>query len=87
MKYAKLRNQEQGIAHLGLILVIIVIIAVGALVYWRFQSTDSSESTEATSSQSEDQEEASLNELDKGLADVEQNSEIATEQEDTSGEE
>lgn len=87
MKYAKLRNQEQGIAHLGLILVVIVIIAVGALVYWRFQSANDSDGANTTSSQSEDQEEAALNELDKGLADVEQNSEIATEQEDTSGEE
>jgi ligand-binding sensor protein len=38
-----IHSNQAGIAHFGLILVVIIFVAVGSLVYWRFQSADNSE--------------------------------------------
>ncbi len=44
MKSRVLSSNEQGIAHLGLILVVIVFVGVGSLVYWRFQGANKKDS-------------------------------------------
>jgi hypothetical protein len=47
MKKSKISANESGIAHLGLLLVVLVFLGVGALVYWRFSTANENESQTA----------------------------------------
>lgn len=83
MKSKSVRSNEQGVAHLLLIAVIVLVIAgVGYLVYWRFQTADQSSSSDTTISETAGEEElnkeleASLSEAESSLETTEQEEEI-----------
>lgn len=74
------KSDERGLAHLGLILVVVVFVAVGALVYWRFQSSTETGGPAPTSQQAGEKSELTP-ELDSGLDDIEQNTQVSAEEE------
>ena len=64
MKTKKLRADERGIAHLGLLLVVLVFVAVGALVYWRFSTANKPDQVSQNSSSQQVQ---NLDELENNI--------------------
>lgn len=84
MSKIKKLNQA-GIAHLGLILVLILFIGAGSLVYWRFSSTN--QSADFSYSENASDEEKLQKEVENGLAEVQTGDvEAVSEEEETSNE-
>jgi len=78
-----LKANQMGIAHLGLVLVLLVFVAVGSLVYWRFSSTNKPKETNVSQVKESSAEEDLQAELDNSASDLDQNSNTSTDVSDS----
>lgn len=69
-----IKSNQAGIAHLGLVLVVLVFVAVGSLVYWRFSSSNKSQDTNVTQVQGSTDEEKLQSELENSADNLDENS-------------